>query len=70
MRAPQIPKCVAACENQEPDGEGALFLARVALDAALAQLSAYALTTDAPLSGAVEAADLLEAARVALAGSS
>lgn len=57
--------CGAQHSRQEA---GALFLARVALDAALAQLDAYALLTDAPRAGTIEAADLLEAARAALAG--
>lgn len=40
----------------------ALFLARVAINAAQSQLGLYALATDAPLHGLVEAADHLDAA--------
>jgi hypothetical protein len=39
------------------------------MDAAQAQLDAYALATDDPLPGTVEAADWLDAARAALDGS-
>jgi len=45
----------------------ALFLARVAADAAKAQLDIYALTTDTPAPCLVEAADLLDAAAQRLA---
>ena len=41
----------------------ALFLARVALDAAREQFDRYALLTDEPQPGTVEAADLIEAAQ-------
>ena len=44
-----------------------LFLVRVALDAAQAQLDVYALATDDPLPGVVDAADLLDAAAIGLA---
>lgn len=55
-------------EEHSPRGCAALFLAYMAIDAATAQLNAYALATDDPLWGAVEAADLLQAARAALDG--
>ena len=44
----------------------ALFLALIALDAARDQLDCYARLTDEPQPGAVEAADLLDAARDAM----
>jgi hypothetical protein len=43
------------------------FLAVAAIDAARAQLARYALATDWPPLGMVEASDLLDAARAALA---
>lgn len=46
----------------------ALLLAQVATDAARSQLDRYALESDTPALGVVEAADLLDAARAALAG--
>jgi hypothetical protein len=55
--------------EHSPCGASALFLARVVMDAAQAQLDAYALATDDPLPGTVEAADWLDAARAALDGS-
>jgi hypothetical protein len=59
------------CGAQHTPHESApLFLARVAIDAARVQLNAYALATDDPLPGTVEAADLLDAARAALNGAS
>ena len=45
----------------------ARFLAVAAIDAARAQLARYALATDWPPLGMVEASDLLDAARTALA---
>ncbi len=54
--------------KHSPQECAALFLARVALDAAQAQLGAYALATDDPHPGMVEAADLLDSARAALDG--
>lgn len=48
------------------DKHAALAMTLTTLDAARAQLLAYALTTDEPAHGAVEAADLLDAARAAL----
>lgn len=45
----------------------ALVRAMAATDAARAQLARYALVTDAPARGVVEAADLLDAARAMLA---
>lgn len=56
------------CGTQDsPQGVAALFLACVAMDAAQAQLEAYALDTDDPHPGTVEAADLLDAARLRMA---
>jgi len=54
----------AATSEQEA---AVLFLALSATDAARGQLSRYAAMTDAPVAGSVEAADLLDAARAALA---
>lgn len=54
--------------QHSPQEAQALFLARVAMDAAQAQLEAYALATNDPRPGSVEAADLLDAARAALDG--
>lgn len=45
-----------------------LSLARMAMDAARDQLSRYALATDDPALGVVEAADLVDAALAALDG--
>ena len=42
----------------------------IALDASREQLDRYALATDQPEPGIVEAADLLDAARAAMAGAS
>jgi hypothetical protein len=53
-------------EQHRPQDVAALFLARVALDAARAQLDLYALTTDDPLPGLVDAADHLDAGATAL----
>ena len=50
------------------EGMAALLLAQIATDAARTQLDRYALATDWPALGIVEAADLLDAARAALAG--
>jgi len=50
-----------------PEGRTARTLALIATDAACAQLARYAVVTDTPAWGAVEAADLLEAARDLLA---
>lgn len=49
-----------------PQQATALILALAATDAACAQLASYALATDAPARGVVEAADLLDAARAML----
>nr|MDQ3040718.1 hypothetical protein [Pseudomonadota bacterium] len=54
--------------KHSPDEASALILALTATDGARAQLDRYAVATDAPAWGAVEAADLLDAARAALAG--
>ncbi|GAA0707933.1 hypothetical protein [Dokdonella soli] len=51
---------VRACSAAET---AALFLVRVAIDAAREQLDRYALLTDDPLPGIVEAADLIDTAR-------
>ena len=53
--------------QQDPQEAAALILALTATDAARGQLSRYAGMTDAPACGIVEAADLLDAARVMLA---
>lgn len=50
-----------------PETFAPLSLALAAVDAARATLDRYALATDSPAWGAVEAADLLDASRVALA---
>ncbi|CAD1792530.1 MULTISPECIES: hypothetical protein [Xanthomonas] len=49
--------------------EAALYLAAVAMEAAQAQLEAWARLTDEPHWAVVDAADLLDAARAALEGS-
>ncbi len=54
--------------KHSPQEASALILALTATDAARAQLDRYAMATDAPVGGVVEAADLLDAARAALAG--
>ena len=60
-------KAGSQCKVQHsPQDVPALFLARVALDAAQAQLDLYALTTDDPLPGLVDAADHLDAGATAL----
>jgi hypothetical protein len=51
-----------------PQECAALFVVRMAVAAAQAQLAAYALAIDDPQPGMVEAADLLDAARAALDG--
>jgi hypothetical protein len=62
-------KTLGPCEaKHSPQPCGARFLALSAMDAAQAQLDRYALATDDPEPGVVEAADLLDAARAALAG--
>ena len=62
-------KAGGPCDAQDTrDGVATLFLARVAMDAAQAQLDRYAGVTDTPMSCVVDAADLLDAARVALDG--
>lgn len=50
------------------EAASARLLAAVAMDAAQAQMDRYALATDDPEPGVVEAADLLHAARVAMEG--
>lgn len=52
--------------ERSPEEAATLILALTATDAARGQLSRYAGMTDAPAWGAVEAADLLDAARVML----
>ena len=53
--------------QEDAEEAAALILALTATDAACGQLSRYAGMTDSPAWGAVEAADLLDAARVTLA---
>ena len=54
------------CETQHsPHRSVALFLARVAIDPALAKLDRCAQATDEPQSGVAEASDLLDVARAA-----
>ena len=61
-------KTLGPCEVKDtPEGRTARILALTATDAACAHLARYALVTDWPALGAVEAADLLEAARDLLA---
>jgi hypothetical protein len=61
-------KAQGPCEvKHSPHGCAPLFLASVAMDAAREQLDRYALGTDEPAWGAVDAADLLDAARDAMA---
>lgn len=56
-------KAQGPCEVQDNAQATAVHdMARVAVGAAQAQLDAYALATDDPLPGIVEAADLLDAA--------
>ncbi len=54
--------------KHSPDEASALLLALAATDAARGQLDRYAMATDDPRCGVVEAADLLDAARAAMAG--
>jgi hypothetical protein len=61
-------KTISPCEVKDsPHGCVPLFLAVAAMDAAREQLDRYALATDEPAWGAVDAADLLDAARDAMA---
>lgn len=61
-------KALGPCEVKDtPEGRTARMLALTATDAACAQLARYALVTDWPAWGVVEAADLLDAARAMLA---
>lgn len=53
--------------QHSPQQAAALTLALLETDAALLQLNRYALVTDTPARGVVEAADLLDAARAMLA---
>lgn len=58
------PKKGAHCTTEQAS---AYILTITAIDAARAQLARYALATDWPPLGMVEASDLLDAARAALA---
>ena len=61
-------KALGPCEVKDtPEGRTARILALTATDAARTQLARYALVTDWPAWGIVEAADLLDAARAMLA---
>jgi hypothetical protein len=61
-------KALGRCEGEHSRQEThALFLARVAIDAARGQLDRYALATDDPMPGTNDAADLLDAAADCLA---
>lgn len=62
-------KASGPCRVKHSDQTAAaLLLAQVATDAARAQLDRYALETDTPAHGVVEASDLLDAARAAMVG--
>lgn len=62
-------KTLSPCDTKHsPMSASARLLALTATDAARAQLERYALATDDPAPGLPEAADLLDAARAALAG--
>ena len=61
-------KGVGGAENTRPEAEP-LWLALTATCGAIAHLDCYAGLTDDPVPGVVDAADLLEAARVELSGS-
>ena len=62
-------KTLGPCDaKHSPQTCAARFLALSAMDAAQAQLDRYALVTDDPAPGVVEAADLLDAARAAMEG--
>lgn len=56
-----------AAVHRTAEQASAHFLAVAAIDGARAQLARYALATDWPPLGMVEASDLLDAARAALA---
>ena len=61
-------KTIGPCRVKDsPLGCATLFLAVVAMDAAREQLTRYALASDEPALGVVDAADLLDAARAAMA---
>lgn len=61
-------KTLGPCEVKDtPEGRTARTLALIATDTARAQLARYALLTDWPALGVVEAADLLDSARAMLA---
>lgn len=53
--------------KDSPDNAAAICLALVSVDAAREQLDRYALATDAPAWGVIEAADSLDIARTSLA---
>ena len=62
-------KTLGPCDaKHSPQTCAARFLALAAMDAAQAQLERYALATDDPDPCVVDAADLLDAARAAMAG--
>ncbi len=60
-------KGIGGAENTRPEAEP-LWLALAATCGAIAHLDCYAGLTDDPVPGVVDAADLLEAARVELSG--
>ncbi len=62
-------KALGPCGAKDnPQATTARLLALAATDAAREQLDRYALATDDPEPGIVDAADLLDAARAAMAG--
>lgn len=69
LRASEITTAWESDSRAEssPEQAATLTLALTATDAARGQLSRYAGMTDTPADGVVEAADLLDAARVMLA---
>jgi hypothetical protein len=61
-------KADGPCEAQDSaQAMAAHYLARMAVDAARGQLDRYALATDDPAPGVIDAADLLDAAAACLA---
>lgn len=68
MRGEGAKACEGAGRAEDtPEGMAALSMALAAVEAAQERLQAYALATDAPIAGVVEAADALDPARAALA---
>lgn len=67
MQGASARACGRCHAKHSPQAVATLFLARLAIEAAQAQLESHALATDNPHPGTVEAADLLDAAAQRLA---